>query len=204
MKTRSISRTRSSGHRNSTHHPQNRWKGWIPIALTAVIALIIVGAAVFRAGAGVPEESTAASSSVLLPLSQAGRPLRGGHDPSLIPRVTPTARSVPAGQPAPRLDLPSQEFNFGRVSRDTVVTHVFPVNNLGTADLHITTLVTSCGCTTAELSSDTIPPGQRADLKVVFDADFHPVKGSVTRLVWLGTDDPAHPWVEIRLEGYVE
>ena len=73
------------------------------------------------------------------------------------------------------------------------------MQNTGTADLEIGNLVTSCGCTAAELSSDVIPPGQRADLTVTFDADFHETGGQVTRLAWFATNDPAQPWAEVRI-----
>lgn len=79
------------------------------------------------------------------------------------------------------------------------VTHIFAVQNAGEADLVISNLVTSCGCTTAGLSSSVIPPGQRADLTVTFDANFHPTQGEVTRLVWFATNDPTQPWVEVRV-----
>ena len=36
-------------------------------------------------------------------------------------------------------------------------------------------------------------PGQRADLTVTFDANFHETHGEVTRLVWFATNDPTQP-----------
>jgi hypothetical protein len=47
----------------------------------------------------------------------------------------------------------------------------------------------------AGLTEDVIPPGQRADLMVTFDADLHPTSGETTRLVWFATHDPTPPWV---------
>jgi hypothetical protein len=101
------------------------------------------------------------------------------------------------------VDLPSQSHDFGRISRYRNVSHIFVVQNVGTSDLIISDLVTSCGCTTAELSSSVIPPGHRADLRVTFDPDFHEVRGNVVRLVWFATNDPAHPWVELRITANV-
>ena len=68
----------------------------------------------------------------------------------------------------------------------------------------LSNLVTSCGCTTAELSSDVVPPGQRADLQVTFDADYHPTEGEVTRTVWFATNDPTRPWVELQVAASVK
>ena len=123
---------------------------------------------------------------------------------SIIPEQTPAPRAAPANVPVPRLELPSDSHSFGRVYSSWDVTHVFAVQNTGTADLAIRNLVTSCGCTTAELSSDVIPPGGRADLTVVFDANFHPTSGEVTRLVWFATNDPTQPWVELRVDADVQ
>ncbi|MGC8839395.1 MAG: DUF1573 domain-containing protein [Anaerolineae bacterium] len=95
--------------------------------------------------------------------------------------------------------MPEREHDFGRIYARWDVSHIFPIQNRGTADLILTNLVTSCGCTTAELSSTVIPPGHRADLTVTFDANFHPVRGKVSRLVWFATNDPAQPWVEVRI-----
>lgn len=81
--------------------------------------------------------------------------------------------------------------------------HVFAVQNTGNDDLVISNLVTSCGCTTAELTSNVIPPGKRADLTVYFDADYHQTRGEVVRLVWFATNDPTYPWAEVRLTANV-
>lgn len=116
-----------------------------------------------------------------------------------IPAQTPAPATAPKGTPLPRLDLPSAEHDFGRIPPRPDVAHVFAVQNRGDADLRIENLVTSCGCTTARLSSSVIPPGQRADLVVTYDPDFHPTEGQVVRLVWFATNDPAQPWVEVRV-----
>lgn len=122
----------------------------------------------------------------------------------LIPQQTPAPQPAPGGVALPLLALPTASHDFGRISEQPDVAHVFAVQNTGTADLKIGNLVTSCGCTTAELSSSVIPPGQRADLTVTFDPDFHPTQGLVVRLVWFATNDPTQPWVEIRLTAAVE
>ncbi len=78
------------------------------------------------------------------------------------------------------------------------------MQNTGDADLVISNLVTSCGCTTAELSSNVIPPDQRANLMVTFAPDFHGASGPVTRLIWFGTDNLTQPWGEVRITADVQ
>jgi hypothetical protein len=142
--------------------------------------------------------------SELLPLADRKRPLQGGHDMRLIPQRTPAPRPAPANASLPQLDLPSTSYDFGHIPKRPDVAHTFAVQNTGDADLEIRDLVTSCGCTVADLSSSVIPPGQRADLTVTFDPDFHETQGGVTRLVWFATNDPRQPWAEIRVTANVQ
>ena len=106
--------------------------------------------------------------------------------------------------PLPQLYLPSPSHQFGRIPKRHDVAHVFTVQNTGAVDLVVSDIVTSCGCTTAQLSSSIIPPGQRADLTVTFDPDYHEVRGEVICRVWFATNDPTQPWVEVRITADVE
>jgi hypothetical protein len=105
---------------------------------------------------------------------------------------------VPPDQPQPNVAVPVVEYDFGSIpSGPGNVSQVFYIQNTGTEVLEISSVVTSCGCTTADLSSSVIPPGTRADLTVVFDPDYHDTGGPVTRVVWLETNDPDQPVVEL-------
>jgi len=173
------------------------WR-WIVVGVVAVVGLGVFNLWRTGAFASPPPPSRSGDPATLLPLAQAGPPLQGSHDMALIPETTPSPQPAPVDQPVPRLDMPERSHDFGRVYARWEVAHIFAVQNTGTADLVISNLVTSCGCTTAELSSSVIPPGHRADLTVTFDADYHPTRGEVTRLVWFATNDPTQPWVEVR------
>jgi|GEM_PF-2000399 len=198
-----VQKSKTTGpHRGNRHLRRERgghlWK-WI-----AMVAALVIGLGLFnlwRSGAfaSPPPPSRSGDSAALLPLAQAGPPLQGGHDPALIPQTSPKPQPVPANEPVPRLDMPESSHDFGRIYARWTVSHIFAVQNTGAADLVIRNLVTSCGCTTAELSSRVIPPGHRADLTVTFDADYHPARGNVTRLVWFATNDPNQPWVEVHI-----
>jgi hypothetical protein len=172
---------------------------WIGGTLGFIIALFAL--AFWQSGAFVeaPPPSRSDDPAELLPLAQAGNAISGGHDMARIPEQTPAPRAAPADAPVPLLALPSVSHDFGRIYSHWDMTHIFSLENTGTADLKIGNLVTSCGCTVAQLTSDTIPPGQRADLVVTFDADFHETRGLVTRLVWFATNDPTQPLAEVRI-----
>lgn len=206
--TRSITKARSSRSKRGSQSRRRRSRGVHPLVWiggTVGVIVILFGVSLWRSGVFIkpPPPSRSENLAELQPLAQAGRSLRGGHDMALIPERPPAPRPIVAGTLVPRLDLPSTSYDFGRVYSSWDLVHTFAVQNVGDADLLIDTLVTSCGCTVAELSSDVISPGQRADLTVTFDANFHETRGDVTRLVWFATNDPAQPWVEVRIAANV-
>lgn len=172
---------------------------WVGGVLAIVVVLI--GFNLFQLGtfAKSPTPSRSQEPSNLLPLAEAELPLKGGHDMAAIPKQTPAPQPAPEGVALPSLDLPATSHNFGLIPKKSDVAHIFAVQNTGTADLKIWNLVTSCGCTIAELTSSVIAPGQRADLTVTFDPDFHMTQGEVVRLVWFATNDPSQPWAQLRI-----
>ena len=177
---------------------------WVGGAAGVIVILLVFNLWQSGALAKPPVPSRSEDLANLLPMAAAERPLRGSHDMALIPQQTPTPRSAPSDVPVAHLDMPSASHDFGRIYEQWDVTHIFAVQNTGDADLEIGNLVTSCGCTMAELSGSVIPPGQRADLTVTFDANFHETHGEVTRLVWFATNDPTQPWVEVRITADVQ
>ncbi len=190
---------------------KRRWRssgGLNPLVWVGAVVIFVAAAAVivWQSGtlAGPPTPSRGEDPEDLLPLAEAVRPVQGTHDMALIPQQTPAPQPAPPDVPVPRLDMPSVSYDFGRVPKREDVVHIFAVQNTGSSDLVVSNLVTSCGCATAELTSSVIPPGQRADLTVNFDPDFHEVKGQVTRTVWFATNDPTQPWVEVRITADVQ
>jgi hypothetical protein len=170
------------------------------------IILVLVAASLLQSGALAepPLASRSEDPAELLPLAERKQPLKGGHDMARIPRQTPAPQPPPEGVALPKLELPNPSYEFGSIPGRPDVAHVYSVQNTGTAELKVWNLVTSCGCTAAELSSSIIPPGQRADLTVTFDPDFHETQGTVVRLVWFATNDPTQPWAEVRFTADVQ
>jgi len=136
----------------------------------------------------------------LPPLSTQGKSIRGWHDMANIPQ---NVRGYPLSKDAPQPDVAVEPANryLGALGRKDVVNLKYVVVNTGNKDLVIDNVVTSCGCTTADLSHSIIPPGHRADLAVRFDAGYHKVElgEQVVRVVWLTTNDPDTPVAEARL-----
>jgi len=177
------------------------WPGGVGIILVVLVVLSLTQSGAL-AKPGPPSRTE--DPAELLPLAPAVRPLNGGHDMARIPAQTPVPQPASEGVAVPLLQMPSASYDWGIIPKSPPVTHIFAVQNTGTADLVLSNMVTSCACTTAKLSSSVIPPGQRADLTITFNPSFHKVEGDVVRLVWFGSNDPTQPWVEVRLTANVE
>ncbi|MBK8909195.1 MAG: DUF1573 domain-containing protein [Rhodospirillales bacterium] len=84
------------------------------------------------------------------------------------------------------------------------MTRTFVVRNTGEAPLTINRAYTTCGCTTAEISADTIPPGKAVTVELRFDAGFHDSAGqTVRRGIIIETNDPDQPQAEIWVQAEV-
>lgn len=105
------------------------------------------------------------------------------------------------GQPA--IQLPETNHDFGEIQQGEVATMQLPVRNTGTKDLHIQSVSTSCGCTSARVEPTTIPPGGEGTLTINYDSGVHPDKGPVWRIVYIASDDPETPETQVEIRGMV-
>ncbi len=80
-----------------------------------------------------------------------------------------------------------------------------PVRNLGNAPLKVESISTSCGCTTAKLSSMTIPAGGEANLRVEYDSNAHESdRGPLERYVFISSNDPQDQDLQIKFSVVVQ
>jgi hypothetical protein len=118
---------------------------------------------------------------------------------ALLLAAAPDTAAAPAR--APRIAVEPASFDFGHLRPRHRVQRAFVVKNFGSADLQITNVSTTCGCTAALLDRQTLKPGRSATLRVTFDTRDD--KGKVYRSVVLESNDPARPKVEVKLEATV-
>ncbi len=102
----------------------------------------------------------------------------------------------------PHLEVTPASYDFGQIPYAKVETD-FQMKNTGGKMLQILSVSTSCGCTTAEASSQTLLPGQSARLHVTFDPRLMGEKGDILRMVYVKSNDAQRPEVEIELRGNV-
>jgi len=95
----------------------------------------------------------------------------------------------------PNIQLELESFEFGDVVNGNIVSKDVMIYNTGTAPLNIEQVTTSCGCTTAEVSQSEIAPDESAVLHIEFDSGAHgpEMTGTLTRQVFVATDDPDQP-----------
>ncbi len=119
-----------------------------------------------------------------------------------------------------RIGISPQSYDFGNIPRE-IATQTFTVLSAGTDSLRITGISTSCGCTSAVLYangresptfgmhnnptgwSETLLPGQTAELTVFYDPNVHPDTGPVYRIIYIRSNDRAQPEVELELTANV-
>jgi uncharacterized cupredoxin-like copper-binding protein len=82
-----------------------------------------------------------------------------------------------SGDQLPKLTFESADENgevshdFGTIKQKEVVTKVFKFTNTGKADLKITDIKVSCGCTTPSYTKEAVAPGATGEVTVQFDSE---------------------------------
>lgn len=116
-----------------------------------------------------------------------------------------------------------RNFEWGQINmKGGNVSKIFAIKNTGTDTLKLTNIKTSCHCTKAQVRVGSnsspffgmnsvsswigeVPPGQDAQLEVIFDPAYHGPQGvgPINRLVSVETNDASNSRIEFSLTGKV-
>jgi hypothetical protein len=77
----------------------------------------------------------------------------------------------------PDIAVTTTRLDLGPVKQGEVVTAETAVRNTGKSELKIEAVSTSCGCTSAQIQPDVIPPGGEGKLIIRYDSGAHPDTG---------------------------
>ncbi len=99
----------------------------------------------------------------------------------------------------PKIGSPQPEFDFGDRESGTNVTGTFKITNEGDEPLVISKLLPGCGCTSAKITQETIPPGGEATITAVLSLKFQ--KGAQRKNVVIKSNDPDNPNYTVYLVG---
>lgn len=108
----------------------------------------------------------------------------------------------------PKIKVSPESFNLGLVKYGDIPEKIIKVKNAGSKPLKILRLSTSCGCTQAfiEEKDKIIAPGKSVDMLVTFNPAVHKDDsdlGELTRIIYLKTNDPIEPEIEVELQANV-
>lgn len=107
--------------------------------------------------------------------------------------------SLLGGKPVIKFD--DMVFNFGEAPQHDSLVHIFKFKNAGDDTLIISKVRSTCGCTAALLSNDTIAPGDSGQIKATFKTGSF--KGNVTRRIIVYSNDPDLPSARLTISGQV-
>jgi hypothetical protein len=123
----------------------------------------------------------------------------------LVPALL--AAAVLAGSAAqtggkPKIVFERESWDFGRVKQGDSLEAEFIFRNDGKSVLSIDKVETSCGCTAALVSEKKVEAGRRGRIKVTFATAGY--GGRVTKHVFVTSNDPARPRVQLAVNADVE
>lgn len=104
------------------------------------------------------------------------------------------------GEDQPRIEMSPANFDFGDIDYGQIVEYDFLVKNTGTKILEIKRVATSCSCTSAKISQETIAPGETINLHVRYDSGAMGLahgKGEQERIIYVKSNDPTNPQAEV-------
>lgn len=101
----------------------------------------------------------------------------------------------------PALEFSETEYDFGTLTTDSVITHVFAFKNVSFDTIKIEKVGTSWGCTGSLLSSEEIAPGEAGELKITFRS--HGRHGKQSKRITVYTDDTVQAVYRLYLRGEI-
>lgn len=108
----------------------------------------------------------------------------------------------------PKIEITPKFFDFGEIKYGDIVNYTFKVKNAGLGILEIKRVATSCACTSAETGKKILAPNEETNLKVTYNTglmgDSPHAKGKQERIIYIKTNDPINPQVEVTIHAYVK
>jgi len=101
----------------------------------------------------------------------------------------------------PRIQTNISQYDFGEITEGVVVKFSFDVKNVGDDVLHITNVMTSCGCTAAVMQKDELQPGEETAINVEFNSEGK--SGVQHKIIAIASNDASKPSLNLELTGSV-
>jgi len=106
-----------------------------------------------------------------------------------------------APRSGPKIELSEESWYFGFLPTNVKVQHNYWLRSVGTDTLRIIKVESGCGCTTAPLSKNVIPPGDSAKLELFFNTEK--MMGKMIKQVDITCNDPQRSHLPVRFHGII-
>ena len=87
----------------------------------------------------------------------------------------------------PKMAFEETTHDFGKIIRGEKLRYKFKFKNVGNADLVISRVSTSCGCTASHYPKKPVKPGEEAYIEAVFDSSHKRGKQNKTLTIYANT-----------------
>lgn len=113
--------------------------------------------------------------------------------------VSKVSQHTKKGSNGASIQFDTLQHDFKTVKEGVKATHVFVFENTGTTPITLTMVKPSCGCTTPVWPKAPIMPGEKAEIKAIFDTKGRP--GPFYKTITVTSNAPT---VELVIKGVVE
>lgn len=121
----------------------------------------------------------------------------------------------------PKAVVTSAFTDFGKMKVADQKTTEFVIENAGNQPLQLFNGSSSCGCTTGQITikeeksppfsmhskstwTGSVAPGEKATVSLTYQPSLMPVKGDITRAIYVSTNDPGHKELTFSIKALVE
>ena len=101
----------------------------------------------------------------------------------------------------PRIDIPKETWNFGKVKEGKILKHTFIIKNVGSTELELNAYPGCRTCISPELSQNNIPPKGKADLHITLYTTGK--SGEIEAYTMIQSNDPKQPVKKITVKAFV-
>jgi hypothetical protein len=105
-----------------------------------------------------------------------------------------------AQEAAPKIEFDTTSIDYGTIENGSDGERVFSFKNAGNADLIITNVQSSCGCTIPKKPDGPIAPGETNEIVVRYDTKR---VGPFRKTVTVSTNQKDNPIIALKLKGTV-
>ncbi len=108
------------------------------------------------------------------------------------------AAPLAAGASGPKISVEPAAFDFGKALQNKELKKQFVIRNIGTDELVIERVTTTCGCTVADGYAKVVKPGESTNMEVRLNTGTF--KGSMERKVLVRSNDATRDPLELKVQ----